>query len=759
MKNSESRRNYYGLTKLLPQWFRQHGRRLFSKLQASVAIASILSAYVPLPAMAQQAAPAPTAAAPPAPGLPPAPVPNYTQQFMRPSDRDFTRPHKVFPNFLKTWEPITVEAPVTSNSQRLEALVHNGKIYLSLADAIVLGLENNYDIAIQRYNLDIADTELLRARAGSSLLGVPAGLVQGTLSGSGNTSSSLTSGGGPGGTSTASGGAAAGAGGINVSTNGQGPLPEVMDPVLTGTLQLERTTTPQPNPFGSGGPTLNQNADTYNFNYNQGFVTGTQLQVAFNNNRTTSDSIFSSYSPQLQSTFKATLTQHLLNGFGPGINGRFILEAKNNRRITDSAFRLQILYTINQIENIYWVLVSDYEDVQAKQRALEQSARLASDNRKQLQIGTLAPLDVLNADNQVSTDTQALITSQTSLEYQQLIMKQAISRDLSDPALSGAPVIPTDRVSLLEMPEERTPVEDLVQKAYANRPEIEQNILALRNDEITLRATKNNLLPAVDLYGFYGATGLGGSKSPFCSAEFFGPVACNVPTIGYGTVFTNLFNSSGPDKGAGVSVNVPLRNRTAQSLQARALLEYRQAEMRLQQLYIQVRIQVINGQYALTNDRAAVQAALAAREYNYQSYQSEVKKLRLGASTTANVLQQERNLATAENNVISTEATYAKDRASLEQLLAETLDQYGIQLSDAVKGTVTKEPVIPGLEPAKAAPEANVPGQQQQLQHTEQMPPLPVMPTQPKLTPQEEQSLPPDQNTPPPNTPPATPPQ
>jgi outer membrane protein len=759
MKNSESRRNSYALPTVLSRWSRQHGRRLFIKLQASVAIASILTAYTPFPALAQQAPPAASATAPPAPGLPAEPVPNYTQSLMRPSQRDFTRPHQVFPNFLKTWEPISIEAPVTSNSQRLDALVHNGKIYLSLADAIVLGLENNYDIAIQRYNLDIADTELLRARAGSSLLGVPAGLVQGTLSGTVNTSSSLTSGGGPGGTSTASGGAAAGAGGINVSTNGQGPTPEVLDPVLTGTLQLERTTTPQPNPFGSGGPTLNQNPDTYNFNYNQGFVTGTQVQVAFNNNRTTSNSIFNSYSPELQSSFKATVTQHLLNGFGPGINGRFILEAKNNRRITDSAFRLQILYTINQIENIYWVLVSDYEDVQARQRALEQSTRLASDNRKQLQIGTLAPLDVLNADNQVSTDTQALITSETSLEYQQLIMKQAISRDLSDPALSGAPVIPTDRVSLLEMPEERTPVEDLVQKAYANRPEIEQNILALRNDEITLRATKNNLLPSVDLFGFYGASGLGGSKSPFCSTQFFGPEACNVPTIGYGTVFTNLFNSSGPDKGGGVSLNIPLRNRTAQSLQARALLEYRQAEMRLQQLYIQVRIQVINGQYALTNDRAAVQAALAAREYNYQSYQSEVKKLRLGASTTANVLQQERNLATAENNVISTEATYGKDRASLEQLLAETLDQYGIQISDAVKGTVTKEPVIPGLEPAKAAPEANVPGQQEQLHHTEQMPPLPVMPAQPKLTPEEQRNLPPEQNTPPPNTPPAAPPQ
>jgi outer membrane protein len=759
MKNSESRRSSFRLPKLFLLCSRRQGRRVLHKLQAMVAIVSVLSAYMPLPAAAQQAPPggppAATAAAP-APGLPPAPQPNYTEPLsLHTGGRDFSKSRQAFPNYLKTWEPITVAAPVTTNSQRLQALIHDGKIYLSLADAIVLGLENNYDIAIQRYNLDIADTELLRARAGSNLLGVSAGLVQGTLSGSsGASSSSLSSGGGPGGTSTAVGGAATGSGGLSQTTNGSGPAPEAMDPVLTGTIQLERTTSPEATPFASGAPTLNQNQDTYNFNFNQGFITGTQLQVSFDNSRVTNDSIFNAYSPELYSTFRATVTQHLLNGFGPGINGRFILEAKNTRRITDSAFRQQILFTINQIENIYWSLVSDYEDVQAKQRGLEQSSRLASDNRKQLQIGTLAPLDVLNADNQVSTDTQALITSQTKLEFQQLIMKQAISRNLSDPVLSSAPVIPTDRVSLLEMAEERTPVEELVQKAYANRPEIEQQVLNLRNNEITLRAVKNNLLPTVDVFGFYGAAALGGLKSPYCNPLIFGSAAaCDVPTVGYGTVFTNMFNSSGPDKGAGINVSVPLRNRTAQSLQARALIEYRQAEMRLQQLYIQVRIQVINGQYALTNDRAAVQAALAAREYNFQSYQAEVKKLRLGASTTANVLQQERNLASAENNVISTEATYATDRASLEQLLAETLDQYGIQLNDAVSGTVTKEPVIPGLEPAKAAPEASVPGQQQQLQHTEQMPALPVMPPQPQLTPQEQQALPPEQ-PPAPNTPP-----
>ena len=717
------------------------GNRLFSQLRATAAVACMLSSSLMQPAFAQQPA---APAAPPARNLPAEPQPNFTQPFfMRPGQRDYSKPNSPFPTIFKPYEPISVAQPVTVNSGRLTDLLRDGKIYLSLSDAIVLGLENNYDIAIQRYNLDIADTDLLRARAGSNLLGVSTGLVQGTLSGPSASANSLTSGGGPGGTSTAVGGAGAGAGGIVTSTTGAGPTPEQLDPVLAGTIQLERQVSPAASPFLSGGAaTLNQNTNEYNFTYNQGFISGTALQVGFNNNRVTSNNGFNVFSPELQSNFRATLTQHLLYGFGPGINGRFIIEAKNNRRITDSAFRQQILYSINQIENIYWQLVSDYEDVQAKQRALKQSTQLAADNRKQLQIGTLAPLDVLNADNGVASDTQALITSQTALEYQQLIMKQAISRDLHDPVLSSAPVIPTDRVSLIETPEERTPVEQLVQQAYANRPEIEQNILNLKNDEITLKAVKNGLLPLVDLYAFYGGSGLGGAPSPYCNRQFLGQ-ACDLPPIGYGTVFSNVFNNSGPDKGVGLNVNIPIRNRTAQALQARALLEYRQAQMRLQQLYIQVRIQVINGQYALTNDRAALQAAQTAREYNSQSNQAEVKKLRLGASTTANVLLQEKNLATAENNVISTEATYAKDRASLEQLLADTLDRYGIQLSDAVSGKVTEQPAIPGIEPAKANPEVNVPQQQERLQQTEHPPAVqPGLPAQPQLTPQEQQGLP-----------------
>jgi outer membrane protein len=700
------------------------GSSLFMKLKAAAAISCLLAGT--LPGYGQQAQTNP--AGPSTQGLPQEPAPNYTQPlFMRPQDRDFSKARGYWRNPLAPYMPTTAAPASFLNSPRLADLVKDGKIYLSLSDAIVLALENNYDIAIQRYNLNIADTDLLRAKAGSTLLGVPSAVVTGTLGSSGTT---VSGGGGPGGTSVASGGAGAGASGLVLSTNGGGPLPENMDPVLAGNVQLQREKTPEQNTIFYPSGSLNQNTNIYNFTYNQGFITGTQLQVAYDNNYTTSNGFFSPYSPSYTTTFNAQLTQHILQGFGWGINGRFIVQAKNDRRIADSAFRQQLLYTINQVENIYWGLVSAYEDVQAKQRSVDQSSQLLSDDEKQLQIGTLAPLDVVSARSGLESDKQALISSDSNLEYQQLLMKQAVARSLDDPAIANAPVIPTDRVSLIETPEERETADDLVREAEANSPTIEQAILNLKNDEITLKGVKNGLLPTLDVYGFYGASGLGGMQSPYC-VNFLTSAPCTpglYPPVTYGTAFSNLFNSSGPNKGAGFNLSIPIRNRTAQAEQARSVLEYRQAQMRLQQLYVQTRMNVVNMQYALTNDRAAVQSATVTRDYDQQSMDAEVTKLHLGASTTSLVLQQQRALAIAEGSLISAKAKYAIDRASLAQILASTLDRYNISITDAVTGNVKTQPTIPGIEPAKQEPVVTVPNQQQNLQKEEQKPAPPPQP-------------------------------
>lgn len=635
------------------------------------------------------------------PGLPQAPQPKPTEPFdLRSTGTDYSEAHRLFKSPLNLYKPIEYPQPRLGNTPRLDNLLRDGKIYLSLSDAVTLALENNYDIAIARINLDIADTDILRAKAGSSLRGVSTGLVTGTLGGSTTT---IQGGGGPGGTSGAAGGSGTGTSGLVLSTNGGGPFPENLDPFLTGTLQYERQTVQTSSVFASS----QNNTATYDLGFNQGFVTGTALTVAFNNVSATNNANpqFSTFSSTLNSSLKATATQHVLQGCCIWLNRRFIVQAKNDRRITDSAFRQQVIYTITQVENIYWALVSAYEDEQSKTRALQQSTQLTADNRKQLEIGTLAPLDVVNSDSQVATDKQALISSQSNLEYQQLLMKQAIARNLNDPQLANAPVVPTDRVGLDRLPEEDMQVEDLVRQAYTNNPQIEQAVLAMENNKITIRAEKNGLLPVLDAYGFYGSSGLGGTTN--AQTTTVGGVTTTTPsrTTGYGTVFSDLFNNNAPDYGVGVSLNIPLRNRTAQADQARSQMEYRQTQMRLQQLYTQVRIQVINAQYALTNDRAQVQAANAANDFAGQSLEAEQKKYRLGASTTANVLQQQRNLATAANNLISATAAYARDRAALGQILSNTLDRYGISLNDAASGTVAQQPNIPGL----TAPQAPAP--------------------------------------------------
>jgi len=686
-------------------------------MQATAAIALLLMGGITQPAMAQAGAAAVQQTSPTRPAtqpvtgadqinLPATPAPKLTEPlYLRDTGKDYTHLHGLYPNPINIFRPTNVPAPRLGNTPQLDSLLKDGKIYLSLSDAVMLALENNFDIAIARINLDIADTDILRAKAGSFLRGVSTGLVADTLGGSGST---VTGGGGPGGTSGGAGGGGTGSNGLVLSTNGGGPTPENLDPALTGNLQYESLNQQQSNLLFSGGKSsLYTDTSTYNFGYAQGFLTGTQLGVTFNNSRISTNNPFTDYSPDITTTFRATATQHLLQGFGWGINGRFIVQAKNDRRITDSAFRQQLLYTVNQIENIYWGLVSAYEDEQAKERALSQSTQLTQDNRRQLQIGTLAPLDVVNSDSAVAADQQALVASKSNLEYQQLIMKQAIARNLEDPALTNAPVIPTDRVGLDRLAEEDMSIEDLVQTAYVNNPQIEQAVLNMKNNEITIKAEKNGLLPVVDAYAFYGASALAGGQNPgalnFSTGGTY--AAGSFPAISYGTAVGNLFNSTAPDKGVGVNITIPLRNRVAQADQARSQMEYRQAQMRLQQLYTQIRIQVINGQYALTNDRAQVGAAQAGRDYAAQSLDAEQKKYKLGASTSALVLQQQRNLANAENTVISATAAYAKDRAALLQLLSKTLDRYGISIADAASGVVTAAPVIPGLTaPTAPAP-------------------------------------------------------
>jgi outer membrane protein len=617
---------------------------------------------------------------------------------------DYSKPRSHLFNFVAPYTPVTVPPPNFANAPRIDQLLKDGKLMLSMDDAIALALENNLDMAIARYNLSIADTDVLRTKAGASARGVNTGVVQGTPGGGGSGTTGA-SGGGAGGTSTGAGGAGAGTGGIVSSTLGGGPTIPSFDPTLSSTMQIEHSTTAIANPVLTGNVPFSQsNTGLANFTYLQGFATGTNFQLTFNNNRQSTNSTRSFFNPLLNSSFRAAVQQHLLQGFGYALNKRQIIITKNNREITDIAFRQQIISTVNQIQDIYWDLVNAYEDVRVKQRSLGLAQQLLSDTEKQVQIGTLAPIEIVRAQSAVATANQDLIVSQTNLQLQQLYMKNAVSKNLSDPALSAAEVIPTDTMEIPKV-EPITPTADLVNDALAHRPELASSRIDLTNRSINKKAYRNALLPTLDLVAFYGTSALAGPQNPLLPLCSTGSVPCVnpgevlAPNTGYGNAFTSLFSANYPDYGVGLTIQIPIRNRAAQADQIRSELEYQQAQMRLQQLQNQIRIEVRNAQFALQQNRARVEAAQAAVTYANQSLDAEQKKYLLGASTNYAVLQAQRDLAQAESNLVAARAAYEKSRVELDRSTGATLTHLGIQISDAETGQVKTLPHVPGVVP------------------------------------------------------------
>jgi outer membrane protein len=697
------------------EMMRMRCSRLLTVFQRSAALL-LAAAVVPL-GWAQDTSPVPSAPSTQRTGV------SSSQPF---DVKEYAKPRSHFPDPVGPYTPRHVAPPNLTNTPRLEELMHDGKLYISMNDAVTLALENNLDIAIARYNLNIADTDVWRAKAGSAILGVNSGVVQNTPGGGvGGLGTQVGS--GQGGTSVAAGGAGAGSGGLVVSTLGSGPLITSFDPILTGTLQIDHNTLLSSSIFTPLSP---QNTTTGNFSYQQGFAWGTNLSVGFNNTRQTSGNApFTTLSPQLNSGFNFKLTQHLLQGFGLAPNTRYIQIAKNDREISDVAFRLQITTTVDQIENMYWDLVYAYENVRVQNDQLAFAQRTLSDTKKQVEIGTLAPIEVVRAQSTVASNQQTLTLALTNLQLEQLLMKNALSRTLVDPVLADAEVIPT---STMELPAQEAvaPTQDLVTDALGHRPELAEARINLTNTAISNKAIRSALLPTVDLFAYYGGQGLGGSQNPtnlcanqptseqeegFCAGpnpaapggETLIPIA---PTIGYGGTLNQLINSTAPDKGAGININIPLRNRAAQATQVRSEFEYRQAQLRIQQIENQVRIEVRNAQFGVQQNRASVTSAQAAVDLARQSLDAEQKKYALGASTSTLVLQNDAALTQAEVTLVSAKALYEKAEVELDRAIGLLLEHAGILISDAERGQVTRTPNIPHVA---ARPADQMPSPQQ----------------------------------------------
>ena len=604
---------------------------------------------------------------------------------------NFANSPRMFPNILKPYIPIRVEPPVLTNSPRIEQLISDGKLHISLQDAVELALENSMDIAVQRYYPWIADDSILKAKSGGFGFGTPGAAFASSTANINPFS-------------------------LNIVT---------FDPIVTSSVSFSDVSTPINNPFlsGTGSSALTGlilHSSQYNNQYSETFLTGTNLTVNWNNTRSSS-SAANFFNPVVSSTLSVSFSQPLLNGFGLSVTTRNIRIAKNNRKIADLAFTQQAITTVTNTINAYWELAFAREFVQVQQQAVTVAQKLYEDNKKQLEIGSMAPLDVTRAESELATDRQNLIVAQTVQLLDEQTLKNAISKDPLAPNLVNVEIITTDQPkqpAAIEAPS----FEESVKEAFAKRPDLQEEIINLKNAAIDVKATRNALLPSASLGAFYQSNGLAGNSPINGTASLIStgipivdaagtPVSVNgVPIFqsglkpsvlgtsqeGFTTAQNEIFHNKFPEYAVQVTLTLPLRNRSAQADNARALLVQRQLEAQMQQLKNTALLDVRNTYITLTQDRAQVEAASKARQLQQQTFDAEQKKYQLGASILYNVILTQRDLINAQATEIRALANLEEAKANYERALGRTLEVNHVTIADAKSGEVDRDTLIPG---------------------------------------------------------------
>lgn len=586
-------------------------------------------------------------------------------------------PVLIRPYLAPTVPPVRME-----NSSRVHNLIRAGILYLSAQDAITLALENNIDIEIARYNPFAAMWQLERLQAGGALPGVPSGASQ---------AGSVAAGQGVAGSQAAAGVVATGGnsstGGVgNASVSQVGPITQTLDPSIQESNTFTHKTTPQFDAIQSRLPALVSNTRVYNFTYQQGFLTGGSITLTYSdhylNENAPTDVLNPSVAPNLSISFQ----QNFLRGFGIAVNARTIKVAKMNVAISDLNFRTQLTGTVVQVLNAYYALVAGYEDLKAKQSALELARTLYSNNQRQMELGAMTPLDVTTAQAQVASTTRDVVDSQTNIDQQELQLKNLISRTgLADTELAHARIVPTDRIEIPAQ-DDLPPLQDLVQKALATRTDLAAQRENEKASEVSALGTRNGILPTLEAFGSESLAGLAGSRHTTPDSYFVG---------GMGTALGQIFRRNFPTQRIGAFMTAPLNNRQAQADFGIDQLQLRQTQLENQKSANQAGVDVLNSVTALRQARIRYEAALKNRELDQQLLDAEQKKLSLGASVPYNVIQQQRDLTAAESAVIAAEVSYSNAKVALDQTLGTILETNHVSIAEARSGQVDRASAPP----------------------------------------------------------------
>jgi outer membrane protein TolC len=577
-----------------------------------------------------------------------------------------------------------VSPAVLSNTPRLESLVRSGNMYLSVQDVIAVALENNLDIAIQRYAPLLANEVLRRAESGQALRGVGLPISQGpqSVSLAGVTSGSV---------GLPDTGSGVGSGGGLVIT--LGTPPPNLDPGLFAQATFAHNTAPLSNLLLAGVPYLINGTRFYDVGYVQQFITGTTVNLIYSSTRTQVNSPFYAVNPNTSGTLELYISQPLLQGFGIAVNNRFIRVAKNNQKVSDLQLKRQVTTTISAVLNLYWDLVSFNEGVRIREQALGTAQKLLEGNQHQVELGALPKLEITRAAAEVSSAKENLLIAQTNVAQQEIVLKNALSRNgVASPWLDEVHIIPLDKIVVPEK-EDLKPTSELTAEAIEKRPELEQTRINIDSNKINAAGTRNALLPQLNAFVDLQNTGLTGSANPLNTD----PNNIPAPFVlgGYGNLLSQIFSRHFPSYAAGLSLNIQIRNRAAQGDYVLDQLGVRQGELQLQKSINQVRVDVRNAVIGLQQARARFETAVSTRKLAEQTLDAENSRFKFGESQIATVVQAQRDLATAQDGEVQSMANYTHAKIAFDEAIGQTLDVNNISMTEAIAGHIGRESSIP----------------------------------------------------------------
>jgi len=580
-------------------------------------------------------------------------------------------------------------APVNlGNSPRLESLLRGGNLYLSVPDVIALTLENNLDIAVQRYGPPLAREVLRRTEGGGALrnIGQPIspGPVSVSLAGVSVNAVGLPE----------SGSGVGSGGGITIQL---GTPPPNLDPAIVAYAQFQHTSVPLSNTFLALTDALLDNSRFMQLGYQQSFVSGTYAQLFFVSSRNHYNSPAYSVNPYTSGYLDLYVTQNLLQGFGVAVNNRNIRVQRNNMKVTDLQLKQQVIVTVSAVLNLYWDLVSFNDDARIRQQALATSEKLLEDNRQQVRLGTLPPIEVTRAAAEVSANREALLIAQTNVAQQEEILKNALSRTgIASASMDDVHIIPLDHI-VVPKSEELKPTPGLIDQALKDRPELEQARISTDSLKINLAGTRNALLPILQVFAELTNNGLSGMPNALAP----GSIPPQAFVGGYGNLLGEIFRRNFPNYSAGLSLNIPFRNRAAQGDYVADQLSLRQGELQLQKSINQVRVDVKNAVIGLQQARARYETAVATRELAQQALDAEQNRFKFGESTIALVVQAQRDLAADQEAEIQSMANYTHAKVAFDQAVGQTLEVNNISMAEAASGRVARESSIPENVPVE----------------------------------------------------------